>query len=83
MTDRELLDAIRRIIRTRPRLDKNDSRSAEARDLAKYDQIAGLLQRIDGSGSAPKRTGVAVTDLTGGRGQTRYVDAPPAPRPEE
>lgn len=46
MTDAELVAAIRKILRTRPRLKTgSDQLSAEARDLARFDQIAGLMQR--------------------------------------
>jgi len=45
MTDSELIAAIRKILRSRPRLKGVDKRSAEATDLARYDQIAGLVAR--------------------------------------
>lgn len=45
MTDTELVDAIIKIIRTKPRIKKADAKSAEARDLARYDRIAGLILR--------------------------------------
>lgn len=41
MTDAELIDAIRKIIRAR----KRDTLTAEARDLTRYDQIVGLVER--------------------------------------
>jgi len=55
MTDADVLAAILKIIRSRPRLKGRDRDSAEARDLAKYDQIAGLLQRYTGAGKGPQR----------------------------
>jgi hypothetical protein len=42
MTDAELIEAIRKIIRARVRRDRL---SAEARDLTRYDQIVGLVER--------------------------------------
>jgi hypothetical protein len=45
MTDGELIDAIRKIVRSRPRLKGVDVRSVEAADLARYDQIVGLISR--------------------------------------
>jgi hypothetical protein len=45
MTDAELIAAIAKIIRAKPRLSKADAKSVEARDLARYDQIAGLIAR--------------------------------------
>lgn len=45
MTDSELVAAIRKILRQRPRLKGIDKQSVEAADLARFDQIAGLLGR--------------------------------------
>ena len=45
MTDAELIEAIRKIVHARVRLRGKDNRSAEARDLARYDQIVGLIER--------------------------------------
>ena len=45
MSDAELIAAIRKIIHARVRLKGADAKSAEARDLARYDQIVGLIDR--------------------------------------
>jgi signal transduction protein with GAF and PtsI domain len=45
MTDAELIVAIRKILRTRPRLKGVSAKSVEAADLARYDQIVGLVAR--------------------------------------
>lgn len=49
MTDAELLSAIRKIVSARVRLKGTDKLSAEARDLARYDQIVGLVRRQGGA----------------------------------
>lgn len=48
MTDHDLVVAIRKIIVERVRLKGSDKQSAEARDLARYDRIVGLVKRHDG-----------------------------------
>jgi hypothetical protein len=45
MTDSEAIAAIAKIVRSRPRLAKQDLASVEARDLSRYDQIVGLITR--------------------------------------
>lgn len=52
MTDAELVVAIRKIVLARVRLKGQDRHSAEVRDLAKYDQIVGLLRRNGGDSEA-------------------------------
>jgi hypothetical protein len=52
MTDAELIAAIAKILHSRPRLRKADRASAEARDLARFDQIAGLVARHLEGGAA-------------------------------
>lgn len=47
MTDSELVAALRKIVTERIRLKGQDKLSAEARDLARYDRIVGLLKRHD------------------------------------
>jgi len=42
MNDAELIEAIRKIVRARRR---RGDKSAEERDLARYDQIVGLIER--------------------------------------
>jgi hypothetical protein len=49
MTDSDVVVAIAKIIRTRPRLAGRDRSSVEARDLARYDQIVGLVSRHVGT----------------------------------
>jgi hypothetical protein len=45
MTDTDLIVAIRKIIRTPPRRGSIEARDAIQADLARYDQIVGLLRR--------------------------------------
>jgi len=45
MTDADVIVAILKIIHTKPRVKAVDKGSAEARDLARYDLIAGLVRR--------------------------------------
>lgn len=54
MTDAEVIAAIRRILRTRPRVAKADAMSQEAADLARLDQIQGLLRRHPEPETAPR-----------------------------
>jgi hypothetical protein len=59
MSDAELVAAIYKIIRKRPRLTGIDRPSAEAADLARYDQIVGLMRRHLGSTFDPPRDEVS------------------------
>jgi hypothetical protein len=52
MTDAELIAAIAKILHSRPRLKTADRASAEARDLARFDQIVGLINRHLEGGAA-------------------------------
>lgn len=45
LTDSEVVAAIRKIITARSRLKGTDKGSIEARDLARYDLIVGLINR--------------------------------------
>jgi hypothetical protein len=57
MTDAELIAAIAKILHSRPRqrnmrLDHTKANSAEEADLARFDQIAGLVNRHLAGGGA-------------------------------
>lgn len=53
MNDAEMIAAIQKIIRTRPRMKGADRASVEAADLTRYDQIVGLLRRhVPGNAAA-------------------------------
>jgi hypothetical protein len=75
MTDTELVAAITRIVNSRPRLDKRDRHSFEARDLARYDQIAGLIARRtpDTNGGGRRRR----------RSKSTEIDVPLPLEPDE
>ena len=45
MTDAELIAAIRKIVGSKPRRTSREAQSVEARDLARYDLIVGLVLR--------------------------------------
>jgi len=45
VTDADLIATIRKIVNHRPRPTREDGGGRTERDLAKYDQIVGLLQR--------------------------------------
>jgi hypothetical protein len=48
MTDRELIEALQRVLRERRGGEGLDKQGQETRDLAKFDRIVGLLKRHGG-----------------------------------